>query len=181
MRRTTISTSLISLFVTSMVSTASIPAIAAPRSPVPIIPIMAGNGLIQEKQPVPDDPLAGLPSDDSSRRRPGRSGSTDKNKSTACAVKVTAANDRDIGDLRATLAFVKLGPRSWPCPPRSARAELRLRITIDGDGKVTAAEPVAGDTGVADAIIKKFTGKSITPRAEGGTVGIVVLTFASSK
>jgi hypothetical protein len=98
-----------------------------------------------------------------------------------CAVNVRAANDRDIGDLRATLAFVKHGSTSWPCPSRAAKTEARLRIGIDGAGKVTAVEPVAGEGGIASAMAKRLTGKAIDPRADGATVGIVVLTFATGR
>jgi hypothetical protein len=58
---------------------------------------------------------------------------------------------------------------------------LRLRVIIDGAGKVTAAEPAGGDANVAVAMAKRLAGKSIAPRPEGSTVGIVVLTFASGK
>jgi len=141
-------------------------------------PILFGHGLIRPKQQVPDDPLAGLPSDDGSGHGKGSGGGSAR---AACAVKVAAADDRDIGDLRATLAFVKHGPRSWPCPPRTSQTELRLRIGIDGAGTITTAEPVAGDSSIASAMAKRLTGKTIGPRAEGATVGMVVLTFATGR
>jgi len=62
-----------------------------------------------------------------------------------------------------------------------SQRELPLQTLIDGDGKITACELVAGDASVASAMAKKLTGKSIARRPEGATAGIVVLTFASSR
>jgi hypothetical protein len=54
-------------------------------------------------------------------------------------------------------------------------------LRIDAEGKILAAEPVAGNTKSAAAMAKKLLGKSITPRAEGATAGVVVVKFASGK
>jgi hypothetical protein len=151
------------------------PAAAAPAGSPPRV---FGHDLIRPKQEVPDDPLGGLPSDDGNGHRNGAGGG---NARATCAIKVNPANDRDIGDLRAALAVVKHGPKAWPCPPRAAQSDVRLRISIDGAGKITAAEPVAGDSGIASVTAKRLTGKAIAPRAGGATVGIVVLTFATGR
>ena len=164
MKRAHVLTIPVCLFVASLVS--------APAT------LATSHDLIRPKQQVPDDPLAGLPADDGRGRGKGGSGAIGK---ATCAVKAEAANDRDIGDLRATLAFVKHGPKSWPCPARSAATDVRLRIGIDGAGKITTAEPVSGDTVAAIAMAKRLPGKSIDPRAEGATVGIVIVTFAGRK
>jgi hypothetical protein len=150
-------------------------AVAAASAASP--PRVFGHDLIRPKQEVPDDPLAGLPSDDGH----GHSKSGGGSSRAACVVKANAANDRDIGDLRATLAFVKHGPTAWPCPPRAAQSEIRLRIGIDEAGKITAAEPIAGDSGIASAMAKRLAGKAIGPRDQGATVGIAVLTFATGR
>ena len=171
-----ISTSLVRILVPSLAVQILLPISAAAG---PIFPhlVLSGSGLISQKQPVPDDPLAGLPTDDGN----GRERSKSHGGNHSCALKANAANERDIGDLRATLAFVQFGPKSWACPGRSDRGDLRLRVNIDGAGKVTAAEPAGGDANVAAAMAKRLAGKSIAPRPEGSTVGIVVLTFASVK
>jgi hypothetical protein len=155
-----------------------VPSRAAAVAPEASPPLLFGHDLVRPKLQVPDDPLAGLPSDEGHGRGKGGGGGSAR---STCAVKVNAANERDIGDLRATLAFVKHGPTSWPCPPRAAQSEIRLRIGIDGAGKITAAEPVAGDSGIASAMAKRLTGKAIGPRDQGATVGIVVLTFATGR
>ena len=141
-------------------------------------PVALDSGPIRPRVQVPDDPLAGLPTDDGAR--PGK-GKAPPGKNAACAVDARPANPRDIGDLRATLAFVQRGPKSWPCPPRSTGDSVALRIAIDGAGKVTAAEPSAGAPEVATAIARRLTGKSIAPRREGATAGSVLVTFTAGK
>jgi hypothetical protein len=175
MQRVHVLTLFACLFIASY---ASIPMAEAAIAPAVGPLLVFSHDLIRPKQQVSDDPLDGLPTGDSDGRGHRKGGG---NVRAACAVKVNAANDRDIGDLRATLAFVKHGPTSWPCPARVAPADIRLRISIDGDGKITACELVAGDASVASAMAKKLTGKSIARRPEGATAGIVVLTFASSR
>jgi len=147
-------------------------------SPVTPPAVVSGEGLVHAKQSVPDDPLAGLPSDDGGERSPGKKPHSGK---SACAINAAPSSNREIGDLRAALAFVKLGPSAWACPERSDHAEIGLRISIDGDGKITAAEDVAGEAGVANAIAKRLLGKAVDPRAEGPTVGVVVLKFTNGK
>jgi hypothetical protein len=164
MKRAHVLTAFVCLFVASLMSARAT--------------FATSHDLIRQKQQVPDDPLAGLPTDEGHGHGKGSSGTASK---ATCAVKANAANDRDIGDLRATLAFVKYGPRSWPCPARSATPDVRLRIGIDEAGKIATVMPASGDRTTANAIAKRLQGKSIGPRAEGATVGIVVVTFASSR
>jgi hypothetical protein len=161
------------LLIASFIST---PRAAATAAPAVGSLLVFGHDLIRPKQPVSDDPLDGLRPDDGDRRGHRRGSAR-----AACSVKVNAASDRDIGDLRATLAFVEHGPVSWPCPAHSPQVEIRLRISIDGDGKITACEPVAGDTHAANAMAKRLIGKAIAGRPEGATAGIVVLTFANRR
>jgi hypothetical protein len=139
-------------------------------------PLAAEGGLVRPRRPVPDDPLDGLPSED-----PGRPGKTGNRAAASCKLEAAPANPRDIGDLRATLAFVQRGPKAWPCPARASAGALGLRIAIDGAGKITAVEAAVGDPAMAAGIAKKLAGKTIAPRAEGGTTGTVLLTFAAAK
>jgi len=145
---------------------------AATSAPASVL--LFGQDLVHPKQPVPDDPLAGLPTDGNRGDHKGNSAGK-----SACALGASAANERDIGDLRATLAFVKHGPRSWPCPARTAQNALRLRITIDGSGKITTFETVSGDSSLANAMAKRLPGRVIDARGDGPTTGIVVVTFAT--
>ena len=177
MQRAQVSTLLLGLTLAWFASTPSMTAMTAIAATEVLAPnafLAARQDFIRGKQPVPDDPLAGLPTEEGE----GRKGHVGK---SSCALKASAANDKNIGDLRATLAFVKLGPRSWPCPRHASQVELRLRIEIDGTGKVTAVEPVAGDSGMGRPLAKRLTGRAIGPRTEGSTSGIVVVTFSNSR
>jgi len=147
-------------------------------SPVTPPAVVSGEGFVRAKQSVPDDPLAGLPTDDGGERSPGKKPHSGK---AVCAINAAPSSNREIGDLRAALAFVKLGPAVWDCPERSDHADIRLRISIDGAGKITVAESVAGEPGAANAIAKRLAGKAVGPRAEGPTVGVVVLKFTNTK
>jgi hypothetical protein len=140
-------------------------------------PLALDSGLVRPRRHVPDDPLAGLPSEDSGQPGPGKSAG----KAVArCRLDAAPVNPRDIGDLRATLAFVQRGPKTWPCPARVA-GSIRLRITVDGAGKITTVEVADGDAAAAAAMAKRLTGKAIAPRAEGSTTGTAMLTFAAGK
>ena len=139
--------------------------------------VLAEHGLISQKQPIPDDPLAGLPTDDSGGHRKNRSGTSNR----ACALSSKPANDRDLGDLRAALAFVQYGPSAWSCKARDAKGELRLRITISGVGTITAVEGVGENPGMATAMGKRLMGKSIATRHDGTTAGEVVLTVVPAR
>jgi len=177
MARTHISTFAVTLTSTFVVCLGSQAWTWASPATMPVV--ISGQGLVNSKQSVPDDPLAGLPNDDSGGRpSPGKKTHSGK---AVCPINAMPSSNREVGDLRAALAFVKLGPAAWACPERSDPAEIRLRISIDGAGKITAAESVAGEAGVADAIAKRLLGKAVGPRTEGATVGVVVLKFANAK
>lgn len=173
MRHARVFTLLVCLPAPLLESTAATAAIGAAGS------VALDGNPIRPRRQVPDDPLAGLPTEDGGQ--PGKSKGGGGKPTAACAVDAKPANPRDIGDLRAALAFVQRGPKSWPCPPRSAGNGAGLRIAIDGAGKVTAAEPAGPASDVAAALAKKLTGKSVAPRPEGSTAGTVLLTFTPSK
>jgi hypothetical protein len=141
-------------------------------------PLAADAGLIRPRRQVPDDPLAGLPPENAGRPARGKGGGKG---ATLCKLDSAPADPRDIGDLRAALAFVERGPKSWPCPARAAGNSVGLRISVDGAGKITTVEATGGDAAAAAGLTKKLTGKAIAPRAQGATTGTVRLTFAPAK
>jgi len=143
--------------------------------------LVSGDGLVGQKQQVPDDPLAGLPT--GSGNDDGHPASTKPSSkgSRSCRLDARPVNARDVADLRATLAFVKRGPRTWACPSPGRASDVRLRVTVDVDGRITEAEPAGGDATVASGLGKRLLGQSITPRPEGPTQGTVVLSFTGPK
>jgi|GEM_PF-5362611 len=164
-----------SLIVCLLASLSATPTVAA--AIVDIGPLAVGRTPVQPRREVPDDPLAGLPPENSGKPVHGKGG-TGKGHNL-CNLDATPANRRDIGDLRAALAFVQRGPRSWPCPRSTAGNGVGLRITIDGTGKVTSVEPTGPESSLASAIAKKLVGRSIAPRPAGSTTGTVLLTFST--
>jgi len=155
------------------------PSLSAAGNPEGSGLVASAPGLIRDKTQVPDDPLAGLPTgaDDDGGR-----GKNSGKSARLCRIDAAAADPRELGDLRATLAFVKRGLTSWACPPRLAENnETRLRITVDGGGKVTDVEPAGGDSGTARALAKKLVGQTTAPRLDRATVGTTVVKFTSSK
>jgi hypothetical protein len=144
---------------------------------------LADSTLVRARRQVPDDPLAGLPTEDSGRpSRPNKGGKAANVKAQAtCSVDGQPGSHRDIGDLRATLAVVERGPKYVACPAASPSAPIGLRITVDGAGKITAAEPVGAASEVSAAIAKKVCGKTIAARRDGATKGTVWLVLAPNK
>jgi hypothetical protein len=144
---------------------------------------LADGSLIRARQHVPDDPLAGLPPENGGRpSRSSRGGKAAAAKTAAtCSVDGRPANPRDIGDLRATLAVVQRGPKIVACPAQSLDATIGLRITVDGAGKITAAEPLGAAAEVAAAMAKRLSGKSIAARRDGATTGTVWLVFTPKR
>jgi len=165
MQRAQVLTSVVSLLVPSLASAPLIADATPGTGPL----LFLGQDLIRQKQQVPDAPLAGLPSEDGKRLGHGKTSSEGSGRAT-CTVQVNAANEQDIGHLRAALAFFKHGPKSLPCPARAAQSDIRLRVGIDENGKITAVDLVLGDGGLATSVAKRLTGKSIAPRA-GGALG----------
>jgi hypothetical protein len=63
------------------------------------------------------------------------------------------------------------------CPQAKPGSTLRLRITVDGAGKITKAERLAGDAAVATAITNKLTGESSATLAQAAPEGTLEVTI----
>jgi hypothetical protein len=179
-------------------------ATAAAMETIPSL-LVSGQSVILPKRPVPDDPLAGLPTragDRNEHHRWGKScnkgardcrlaggrndhhhrGKTGNKGARACRLRTNPADSHEVGDLRATLAFVLQGPEAWPCPSRQGRsAKVRLRISVDGSGRITDVQRASGDESVTADLATRLIGRSIAPRPEGPTEGTVVVRFANSR
>jgi hypothetical protein len=144
--------------------------------------LASSEGLVRQKEPVPDDPLAGLPTSSAGdeNNQHDRAKPTSKS-SRSCRLNANPANARNVGDLRATLAFVQRGPQAWPCPQPGQSTEVRLRVAVDVEGRITDVQPAGGDATVAGGLAQKLVGQSIAPRPQGPTQGTVVLSFAAGR
>jgi hypothetical protein len=140
-------------------------------------PLLAerANGLIRDRRDVPLDPLDGIPEEDPNR---GKGGKSNGGKS-ACRLLVTPANDRDVADLRATVALIQRGPKSVACP--SDTSPLRLRISIDAKGRISMVERLSGDKRLGDSLARTLTGQLCESTVTTPTKGIAQVAFRRGK
>jgi hypothetical protein len=100
--------------------------------------------------------------------------SGDRDKAVACTTVVTLDKTEHVGDARALRALVERGARTNGC---QVGGVLKLRITLDGAGKITNVVLVSGDRGTGHGLIRKLTGASSATRATGHAYGTVELTI----
>jgi len=99
-----------------------------------------------------------------------------KDKATACHLKVKIDKSENVGDTQALLALVERTARTMACP---ASTPIRLRITVDGAGKIMAATVLSGDASLGAAIARKLTGGTSATRAAGEKPGVLDVTITS--
>ncbi|HJX54370.1 MAG TPA: VIT and VWA domain-containing protein [Polyangia bacterium] len=105
-------------------------------------------------------------------------GKTSKDKKApVCSVKVTPGKSQSLGDSKALLAIIRRVAQQQGCAQAKPGSTLRLRITVDGAGKITKAERLAGDTAVATAIANKLTGESSATLAKAAHAGTLEVTI----
>jgi hypothetical protein len=133
------------------------------------------TGLISDRRQIPPDPLGGLPDEDSERRPRGR----DKGKNgqgagskTNCRIEAQPESDREVGDLRAAVAVMQRGPRTTPCTAAQIANPLRLRVSIDGQCKITAVERVSGDEKLGTDLAAKLVGQVSLSKVNSPTTGV---------
>jgi hypothetical protein len=73
---------------------------------------------------------------------------------------VTPGKSKSLGDSKALLAVIRRVADQQGCAQAKPGSTLRLRITVDGAGKIAKVERLAGDEAVAAAIANKLTGES---------------------
>jgi hypothetical protein len=138
------------------------------------------GGLISDRRDVSLDPLAGIPEEETDRRgrdrgRSGQGGSHGQTRAQngdakgSCRLEISPESDRSVGDLRAVVALIQRGPKTIPCPVNP----LRLRLTIDSGGKITAAERLSGDAKLGEMLIRKLVGQVSESKITSTTTGVV--------
>jgi hypothetical protein len=121
--------------------------------------------------PVSAAPISMLKEPASETRAAGKGGSAhdlakSSNKAArdemapACSVRVTPGKSKSLGDSKALLAVIRRVADQQGCAQAKPGSTLRLRITVDGAGKIAKVERLAGDEAVAAAIANKLTGES---------------------
>jgi hypothetical protein len=95
----------------------------------------------------------------------------------ACSVKVTSGKSQSLGDSKALLAVIRRVAEQQGCPQAKPGSTLRLRITVDGAGKITKVERLTGDEAVATAIANKLTGESSATTSKAAPEGTLEVTI----
>jgi len=136
------------------------------------------TGLIRDRRQVPSDPLAGLPEEEPEQRRRGR----DRNGQSAhghdaggkatCRLETKPESDREVGDLRAAVAVIQRGPRTALCTAVHIANPLRLRLSIDSEGKITAVERLSGDEKLGDKLGRSLVGQVSLSKVTSATTGV---------
>jgi hypothetical protein len=132
-------------------------------------------GLISDRRQIPPDPLGGLPEEDPERRPRGR----DKGKNgqgaggkPTCRLEAKPESDREVGDLRAAVAVIQRGPRTAPCTAAQMANPLRLRLSIDSTGKITAVERLSGDEKLGNDLAARLVGQVSQSKIASATTGV---------
>jgi hypothetical protein len=132
-------------------------------------------GLISDRRQIPPDPLGGLPEEDPERRPRGR----DKGKNgqgaggkPTCRLEAKPESDHEVGDLRAAVAVIQRGPRTAPCTAAQMANPLRLRLSIDSTGKITAVERLSGDEKLGNDLAARLVGQVSQSKITSATTGV---------
>jgi len=133
------------------------------------------TGLISDRRQIPLDPLGGLPDEDSAHRPRGRD--KGKNAQSAggkanCRFEAQPESDREVGDLRAAVAVIQRGPRTTPCTAAQIANPLRLRLSIDSQGKITAVERLSGDEKLGTDLAGRLVGQVSQSKVTSATAGV---------
>ncbi len=135
------------------------------RIPVPVL-AADSQGLIRDKRQVSSDPLDGIPEEDPSQKGKSKPHG-DKNK---CRLSATPADDRNVADLRSTVAVIQRSPKSVPCP--GDLSPLRLSISIDARGRISSVERITGDKKLGDTLVRVLTGQLCESTVTTSTRGV---------
>jgi hypothetical protein len=98
-------------------------------------------------------------------------------KAPVCSVKVTPGKTQNLGDSKALLAVIRRVAAQQGCSQAKPGSTLRLRITVDGAGKIARVERLNGDEAIATAIANKLTGESSTTTAKAAPEGTLEVTI----
>ena len=98
-------------------------------------------------------------------------------KKTTCSVRLVAGKLHNLADTKGLLTTIRQAIEQANCAQAKPGTTLRLRLTINAQGKISKVERLDGDQAVAATIISKLVGlnASVTPQnASEGTAEITV-------
>jgi Ca-activated chloride channel homolog len=102
---------------------------------------------------------------------------TQDEKTPLCTVKVTPGKSQNLSDSKALLTVIRRVTAQQGCSQAKPGSTLRLRITVDGAGKIAKVERLNGDEAIATAIANKLTGESSTTTAKAAPEGTLEVTI----
>jgi Ca-activated chloride channel family protein len=149
---------------------------AMKAAPAPAEPLSAPMRA-SEKSARADGPvgsLRGVGSASGHGKGAGEKETDKKTKAAACNVKVKVDKAESASDTQALLALVERAARAVAC---AASGTIRLRIVLDGGGKIAKVEVVSGERKPAEAMVRKLTGATSATRATGGKQATVEVTI----
>ena len=143
------------------------------------------TGLISDRRQVPSDPLAGLPEEEAGQNARGRgrerngqgAHGRDAGGKASCRLEARPESDREVGDLRAAVAVIQTGPRTWPCTSAQTANPLRLRLSIDSAGRITLVERLSGDQKLGDNLVRRLVGQVSQSKVTSSTTGVARIGF----
>ena len=118
--------------------------------------------------PAPEPKHAELAKDEEADRKSGG-----KTKALACKVVVTVDKAERAGDTQDLRALIERTARLHGC---QATGALKLRITLDGAGKISSVVLVSGDGSAGKALVRKLTGATSATQAKGQAAATVEVT-----
>jgi Ca-activated chloride channel family protein len=130
-----------------------------------------------EKSASTDGLVGGLAGLGSGSGKGGKKEAVDKkarDEASTCTVKVKVDKAESASDTQALRALVERTARAVAC---AASGTLRLRIVLDGAGKIAKVEVVSGDRKIAEAMVRKLTGATSATRATGRKQATVEVTI----
>ena len=130
------------------------------------------TGFISDRRQVPPDPLAGLPQEEPGPKRHGRDRERNAANKATCRLEAKPESDREIGDLRAAVAVIQRGPKTVPCTSGQTTNPLRLRLSMDGAGKIAAVERLSGDEKLAGDLVRRLLGQVSLSKVTSATTGV---------
>ena len=143
------------------------------------------TGLVSDRRQVPLDPLAGLPEEEAGQGARGRdrerngqgTHGRDAGGKATCSLEARPESDREVGDLRAAVAVIQTGPRTVPCAAAQIAIPLRLRLSIDSEGKITVVERLSGDQKLGDNLVRRLAGQVSQSKVTSATTGVAQIRF----
>jgi Ca-activated chloride channel family protein len=134
---------------------------AAPKAPVRM-DSLAG---IAEEQAAAPAPLAEPVAKESGRGRGGAVKKSEvKDKAQTCSAKGKVDKASDASDTQALLTLVERLARLHAC---AVSGEVKLRLSIDGSGKITKVVIVSGRREIGQKLVRKLVGATSATHATG--------------